>query len=78
MTRTAPLAVRPDKMILIAYVAASRLFLAMAAALVIKSGRVSGRSRQRQRQAAVPAGNAAGVMQDADVPGDRRAQDVPQ
>lgn len=53
------------------------LFLAMAAALVITSGRPARRPRQTRRRAAGAPGNAAGPAQDPDVPADGHAQGLP-
>lgn len=57
--------------------AAILLFLAMAAALVISSGRAARRARQKQRRAAAPLRNAAGPARDPDVPADGHAEDLP-
>jgi hypothetical protein len=53
------------------------LFLAMAAALVITSGRATHRARQTRRRAAEPPGDVAGPAQDPDVPADGHAQGFP-
>ena len=53
------------------------LFLAMAAALVISSGRAARRARRTQWRAAASPGNAAGPAQDQDVPADGHAEGLP-
>ena len=53
------------------------LFLAMAAALVISSGRAARRARRTQWRAAASPGNAARPAQDQDVPADGHAEGLP-
>jgi hypothetical protein len=53
------------------------LFLAMAAVLVIGSGRAARRGRQTPRRAAAAPGNAVGAAQDPAVPAGGHAEDLP-
>jgi hypothetical protein len=53
------------------------LFLAMAAVLVIRSGRTGRRARQTRRTAAVSRGNAVSLTQNPDVPAGGVAEDHP-
>jgi len=53
------------------------LFLAMAAGLVISSGRAVRRARQAQRRTAGPPGSTAGPARNRDVPAAGHAEDLP-
>jgi hypothetical protein len=53
------------------------LFLAMAAPLVISSGRAARRARRTQQRAAASPGNVAGPAQDQDMPAEGHAEGLP-